>query len=277
MNNYKFVIVGNNEKISFVEKLAGVNISDENKHRNSIEFTFIHYVNNEFVNIKLVNLGSEAYHLSSVCEDAQGVFVWMGEPAKNVGNVLKWKKELDNRMNTIKYPVVLLTDHEYFDYDCFCKNNGFHKYMTVEDALQYGISNMIDFLPSKNGSSLKTLSEVLYENTKINRKLRKQYVQEQYIHLQDHVVDLLKTYSLKNLGYSCEIEICELYIKDYYEDKKETEYTKLGERFMTKCFNLLPGLNELETLTTQLEKYLISQGFKVSYLSHCYLRICWYK
>lgn len=123
----------------------------------------------------------------------------------------------------------------------------------------------------------KKLRDELNENTNNMITQRKLHVKESYDALQTRVVNKLKKYSNNYYNHECEITIGDLYIKNYYDQPTNIEYTKLGYVFANRLKSELsyPSLNELEYLSYKLEKYLKSQGLNVEYTSHCCIKISW--
>jgi len=122
----------------------------------------------------------------------------------------------------------------------------------------------------------KNLQDELNENTNRMKEQRKLHLKNSYHDLQDHVVNKLKKYSCQYYKNECKITIGNLYIKNYY-DHVNIEYTNLGYIFANGLNPKLsfPSSDELEYLTTKLEKYLILQGLDVTYTSHCCITISW--
>ena len=92
-----------------------------------------------------------------------------------------------------------------------------------------------------------------------------------------YVVALLKNDSLTTLKYSCDICIGDLYVVDYYDQPVVFNYQPLGLTFASHCpvQPFIPLIDELEQLTTKLKHYLIAQGLKITYISHCNINIAW--
>lgn len=123
---------------------------------------------------------------------------------------------------------------------------------------------------------MESLRNLLNENTIQTIRQRQLHVEKSYQDLQDCVVNKLQNHSL-NYGMMYRvITIGNFYIKNYY-DQPVKNYTKLGYRFADglKPAVSFPSINELVYLTKRLEKYLISQGLKVVYISHCEIKISW--
>lgn len=124
---------------------------------------------------------------------------------------------------------------------------------------------------------MNQLTEQLKQNTRnaiINYDI---LMDNHYTLLQSKVLELLDHHSKKSKYFYYDVEIGNLYIEDYYNPKCNKTIlceTILGGNFRADVGDV-PSLDELQDLTSRLEKYLLSQGLSVTYISHCNIRISW--
>lgn len=119
----------------------------------------------------------------------------------------------------------------------------------------------------------QTLSEILKENTK-NTKIRHDALMNKHDEfLKMKVLRLLENHSNMSIDSHYELAFGTLYFDNYYDNN--CKETLLGQTFYNDVGYSITS-NELEALTYRLEKYLLSQGLSVIYLSHCNIRISWY-
>lgn len=277
MSEHKIVIVGGYGvgKTSYVEKIKNEWLHCVEKHTIGD-----HYVTTEYY------------------KDVVGVFVMVDIQSEVSFELARqWKQYFDTKL--LKKPVILLINkcdlisNLKMNYDDFCRQHVFAKWYLISvksyssEKLLAPLHDLIEFYnarPIQKPEDPKNLSDQLSFNTANSVKQRQQYINDHYPQLQSHVVDLLLEHSrtyhcLKYRNYKCEIEIGDLYIKDYYDDTDPVEYTVLGKSFANGCKSepSYLTLDELENLTSQLEKYLKSQGLEVKYTSHCCIEVSWKK
>jgi hypothetical protein len=151
--------------------------------------------------------------------------------------------------------------------------------LKIEFANCYGaivVEVMKTVEPTKVVKTVKLLGDTLYELSTKSR--RKQLIKKHYVDLQTHVVEYLTAQATDNFVTNVELAIGELYNAHYYDiNGKLSSLGPLGVKFsnLLNIGTASPTLDELEELTTLLEKYLVSQNIKVSYISHCCLKLSW--
>lgn len=247
-------------------------------------------------NIVLYDIAGQEYLTSLYYKDAIGAFVVtdITQPL-TLEMAKRWKKDLDDKLPD--KPVFLLInkcdlDTDTVDYDAFCHNHGFKKWIRicVKDGLRTTslISDMLKLgiktppvvagknnLTNQEISVTQPLSCQLYANTSKVVEERKRYVDEHYEDLQAHVVDFLLDQSRTNEEYKYTLTVNNLYVSNNDDNYEIPLNTVLGKKFSPPTKPSCPTSSELVYLTNKLIHYLISQGLTVIYKSPCCIKIRW--